>query len=264
MANKTLAQLFRKHDGKISDKWSLYLTEYERVFSNYQERAISLFEIGVQNGGSLEIWAQYFKNAKKLVGCDINPDCGQLRFKDTRITVLVGDINSKSTKDAVLALSPTYDIIIDDGSHQSGDIIRSFALYFPALSRGGIYIVEDLHCSYQQDHEGGLYFPFSAISFFKYLVDILNYAHWGVEKPQNEIFDEFTRRYSFALDGDFLGYVHSVEFINSLCIVRKENLQKNMLGGRSVSGVIESVTQNLLAMKGSQLTTSQRFNPWSQ
>jgi len=69
---KTLKQLFLEHQGKVSDKWSLYLDEWDRFFKPYRDQSINLLEIGIQNGGSLEIWSRYFPKAGKLVGCDID------------------------------------------------------------------------------------------------------------------------------------------------------------------------------------------------
>ena len=73
MAKKTLKQLYGEHKGKVSDKWFSYLSEYERIFASYREMPLRLLEIGVQNGGSLEIWSKYFHKAEKLLGCDIRP-----------------------------------------------------------------------------------------------------------------------------------------------------------------------------------------------
>jgi hypothetical protein len=83
---KTLKELYMEHQGKVSDKWSLYLNEYERLLSPYRKMKINLLEIGVQNGGSLEIWGKYFPHAKKIIGCDINPDCKKLSYENTRMT----------------------------------------------------------------------------------------------------------------------------------------------------------------------------------
>lgn len=56
-----------------------------------------MLEIGVQNGGSLETWSDFFQAGKLFVGCDINPKCEGLRYKDPRIKVVVGDANESST-----------------------------------------------------------------------------------------------------------------------------------------------------------------------
>ena len=154
---KTLLDLYKAHEGKVSDKWALYLREYDRLFAPYREQAISMLEIGIQNGGSLEIWNQYFPNAQKFVGCDINPECAKLTYADPRIAVIVGDATALETQVQVLAQSANFDLIIDDGSHTSSDIVKAFARYFPALKSGGLFVAEDLHCSYWQDYGSSLY-----------------------------------------------------------------------------------------------------------
>ena len=62
---KSLRQLYDEHTGKVSDKWALYLEVYDRAFGPYRERPVSLVEVGVQNGGSLEIWSRYFPAARR-------------------------------------------------------------------------------------------------------------------------------------------------------------------------------------------------------
>jgi cephalosporin hydroxylase len=134
---KDLKTFYESHTGKTSDKWESYFPVYDRIFSPYRDRNLSLLEIGIQNGGSLDIWAKYFANASKIIGCDIDPSCGKLRFSDNRISVLIGDIISSSIFRKIESLSQKFEIIIDDGSHNSDDIIRAFLLYFPFVSPGG-------------------------------------------------------------------------------------------------------------------------------
>jgi hypothetical protein len=134
MTKQTLEQLYAEHSGKVSDKWSIYLTEYDRIFNEYRDKPVRLLEIGIQNGGSLEIWSKFFPGAQKLVGCDINPDCARLIYDDLRIAVVVGDANTDAVQATVLQHSPVFDVIIDDGSHRSSDIVKSFARYFPGSS----------------------------------------------------------------------------------------------------------------------------------
>lgn len=242
--DKILQQFFADHEGKITDKWNLYIEEDERIFAPYRDRAIRLLEIGVQNGGSLEIWSKYFPNAEKIIGCDIDPKCGELKFSDERISVVVGDVNEKDIKQKILQKTDAFDIIIDDGSHKSSDIIRSFALYFPYLTNEGTYLVEDLHCSYWNDYEGGLHNPYSAISFFKRLADIVNYEHWRNGKSINSLLSEYESKFQINFSDMDLLNIHSIEFINSLCIIKKLPAEKNILGKRIIAGNEEIVTEN--------------------
>lgn len=241
---KTLQQFFMEHQGKITDKWNLYIEEDERIFAPYRDRAIRLLEIGVQNGGSLEIWSKYFPNAEKIIGCDIDPKCGELKFSDERISVVVGDVNENDIKQKILQKTDAFDIIIDDGSHKSSDIIRSFALYFPYLTNEGTYLVEDLHCSYWNDYEGGLHNPYSAMSFFKRLADIINYEHWRNGKSINSLLSEYESNFQINFSDMDLLNIHSIEFINSLCIIKKLPVEKNILGRRIIVGIDEFVTEN--------------------
>ena len=241
MTNKSLEQIYALHNGKVSDKWSSYLVEYGRIFGEYRDKPVSLLEIGVQNGGSLEIWSKYFTNAKNLLGCDINLDCANLVFEDSRIEIVVGDANSDVVQLKLLQHAAIFDLIVDDGSHCSSDIVRSFAKYFPHLADGGIFVVEDLHCSYWAEFEGGLYDPFSSIMFFKRLADIVNHEHWGIDKSRTEILHGFYLKYNFQIDEELLKHIHSIEFINSICVIRKNAPQNNILGSRIISGSDESI-----------------------
>jgi hypothetical protein len=72
------ADLHQRTNGKISDKWDKYLDAYDNALLDYRHKPVSLLEIGVQNGGSLETWAQFLPRARNIMGCDINPDCGKL------------------------------------------------------------------------------------------------------------------------------------------------------------------------------------------
>ncbi len=238
---KTFDQIYRQHDGKVSDKWSLYLSEYERLFAPYRNRPIRILEIGVQNGGSLELWGKYFPQAEKIIGCDLNPKCGELAYDDTRISIVVGNANAERTLRQILKRSESFDIVIDDGSHHSRDIVCSFIKYFSCLTEGGLYIAEDLHCSYWQEYMGGLYHPGSSVAFFKLLVDVINREHWGIEKARTELLHTFERYYGARTAEDLLRKIHSIEFINSLCVIRKCNDQSNLLGARAVAGVHETI-----------------------
>lgn len=261
---KSLLELYQSHTGKVSDKWALYLREYDRLFAPYREQAISLLEIGIQNGGSLEIWSQYFPNASTLIGCDINPDCGNLSFDDPRIAVVVGDATKPEVMANVLAQSAQFDLIIEDGSHISSDIVKAFALYFPALKSGGLFVAEDLHCSYWSEYEGGIYHPYSSMSFFKHIADMINHEHWGVRKKRTELIAGFKELSNFELSESLLGEISSVEFVNSVCVVRKKQADKNLLGLRIVAGKKAEVMPVILDLANTfSKAIPQHSNEWS-
>jgi len=247
----TLAELYQNHDGYVSDKWSSYLAVYERVLSPLKQAPISLLEVGVQNGGSLQIWAKYFSNHQKIVGCDINPDCAKLRFDTPTISVVVGDVTDSDTLLSVATVAPRLDIIIDDGSHTSRDIVSTFCALFPHLKQDGLFIVEDLHCSYWLEWEGGLNTLDSSMEFFKCLADIINFEHWQSNISRHELLERFNIPGEIT-EVDLAG-IHSIEFVNSMCIIKRRPPQQNTLGIRNVVGV----DQNVCAVKHTNGSTSQ-------
>jgi GT2 family glycosyltransferase len=262
---RSLRELYMSHRGKVSDKWSSYLPEYDRLFSAYRDRPIRLLEIGVQNGGSLEIWAKYFANAKNIIGCDVDPACAKLEFDDDRISVIIGDANSDAAATAVRRRARALDIIIDDGSHRSGDVVKSFSRYFPLLAYGGLYVIEDLHCSYWKRFDGGLYAPFSSVTFLKRLADIANYQHWGFTASRADVLKGFASEYEIELPEAVLETLHSVELTNSLGIVRKERPDRNRLSKRLIAGSIAGVAPETLHLDPlAPPRSDETENEWAQ
>jgi hypothetical protein len=98
-----LLSLYSSHEGKLSDRWSSYLTHYSRILEPWRTRRVRLLEIGIQNGGSLELWSRFFPQPALLVGCDIDPKCASLRYDDRRIKVVVADASSEEARQQITA-----------------------------------------------------------------------------------------------------------------------------------------------------------------
>lgn len=233
---KNFREIFIGHNGKVANKWDIYLNTYSEKLAYFKDFPIRILEIGIQNGGSLEIWENYFHEAWLIVGCDINPRCSKLNYDSQKIRVVVGNINEQSTQKTILNYSNYYDLIIDDGSHNCSDIISTFANYFKYLSNNGVYVIEDLHCSYWKQFGGGLDYPNSSISFLKKLVDICNYEAWGLSVNREKFLKQFYDEYSISISEETLASIHSVEFFNSMCFIRKKEPSKNILGRDWVVG----------------------------
>lgn len=247
----SLKFLYQSHDGFVSDKWESYLEIYEEKFKEFKYNRVKLLEIGVQNGGSLEIWDKYFPNAQLILGCDINPLCKTLKFSSNKIKVILANASNPKTKNLISKYSSKFDVIIDDGSHKDRDTILNFINYFPLLEKNGLYIIEDLHCSYWRTHTSK---PgnFSPMEFFKLALDIINQEFW------EEFFYEKHRKKMLkllaALDIDFLyddlvgicKNIYSMEFYNSLLILRK---RESKLGKRIIAGKQALVDDAILKHK---------------
>lgn len=116
-----------------------YLDFYEKNLPKPSFKG-RLLEIGVMYGASLEMWREYYPNAE-IVGLDIN-DKSHINIPGVFI------LKRDATKPSDLDDLGMFDIIIDDGSHMTGDQIISLEiLYNNNLNKTGFYIIEDLHTS---------------------------------------------------------------------------------------------------------------------
>lgn len=223
-----LYDIFINKSSKYCDKWENYLAIYERELHRFVERGepVSLLEIGVQNGGSLELWTEYLPSDSYVTGIDINHDVVQLAFASPRTRALAFDATNLKAVDAHLG-DEVFDIIIDDGSHTSVDIIAAFDIYFDRLKPGGIYIVEDLHCSYIVEYGGGYRRKGTSIEWFKELADVVNCNHIREDEIDKE------NLYSHRL---LMRSVASVSFYDSVCVIEKLKLEKSRPYRRLVSG----------------------------
>jgi hypothetical protein len=254
----SLATLYAQHTGRVSQRWSSYLDVFERTFGPMREQQVRILEVGVQNGGSLELWAQYFRQAKVLVGSDIDQRCGDLTFDDPRIHVVVGDVTTDEAQGSVRAISDGFEVIIDDGSHRSADIIETFISMYPLLSEGGVYVIEDLHCSYFASFGGGLFAQRSAIGFLRRLIDIVNWSHWGLDRAAAVHLQPLTDRPLSAAFLASLPTIANLEFHDSMCIIRRDAGLQPRLGRRIVTGSEAAVDPASLTESGRYLVGETR------
>ena len=236
--NYSFSQVFNSHKGNYADKWEGYLFVYDEIFLNWKCKELSLLEIGVDNGGSLEIFYKFFNNIKAIVGVDINEKCRDIEMKDKGIEIIIGDAKSISTRENIEKISSTFDIIIDDGSHISSDIISNFVNLVELVSYGGLYIIEDLCCSYWKSYGGGLNNQLSAINFFKKLIDIINHQHWDEKFSIEDFFKKIGIDNINEKALHKLTFLKNITFFNSMCVLEFYDFSyKKGIGKRLCRGV---------------------------
>lgn len=175
-------QDFKTNNKKEIDKWLHYFPIYERHFSDWRNKALVFWEIGVQSGGSLQMWQRFFGPYAIIIGIDIDPDCA--KHSEDNIVVRIGNQSDKAFLQSVVDDFGPPDIILDDGSHVMSDILDTFMFMYPLLSKNGIYMVEDLHTAYDSRFGGNMEDPNTFINVSKSIIDDLNADHsWGKLKP---------------------------------------------------------------------------------
>lgn len=138
---KTLQEIYKPLES-LTDKGTLhsYIAPYEKLLAPYRDLPITLLEIGVQKGASLEMWSQYFAHPDtRIIGVDIE-DQRVKSCADSRTHFTLGNIVS----DAVLREIPALDIVIDDGSHVYWEQWLTFQKLWPRLKPTGLYVIEDV------------------------------------------------------------------------------------------------------------------------
>lgn len=198
----SLQSLFKTHSGRPVCKWIHYLEHYERHFSRFVGKPISVLEIGVEAGGSLQLWKNYFGGGAEIVGVDLDSDC---QFSEDQITVKIGHQTDLSFLRSVVESYGPFDIIIDDGSHKQKDIRKTFEFLYQHLKQDGVYVVEDLHCAYFNAFQGGLVSPNNFVQYLAGFVHDINFRY----------IQEFF--YSRKLPG-----LKSICFYDSMVFIEKE------------------------------------------
>ena len=157
------------------DKWAHYFPVYEQWFKKFRGTDVVFVEIGVQNGGSIQMWKNYFGNKAQIVGVDIDPRCKQ--FEEEQIAIEIGSQDDPNFWSAFKTKYPRVDILLDDGGHEMNQQIVTFQQMFPHISEGGVYMCEDCHTSYWSERNGGVRREGTYIEFAKNLIDELNAFH---------------------------------------------------------------------------------------
>ena len=134
-----------------NDKFTLgYMKVYHKYFFPFKKKKLKMLEIGVREGWSHILWANYFTNST-IYGIDnfadpvFNKLEKQYNFNNNKIKIFIG--NQEDEEFLNKNINFDLDIIIDDGGHRMDQQQISLGNLFKKLKPGGIYIIEDLHTS---------------------------------------------------------------------------------------------------------------------
>jgi hypothetical protein len=212
----SLEKLFRDSSGGF--KWQHYFDVYEEVLRSSRGKPTRILEIGVFEGGSARMWMGYFGVGSTYVGVDINPACTIHEDMDRNINIRIGDQTDGQFLQSVAAEFGPFDVIIDDGSHISSHVIRSFELLFPDhLREGGIYLVEDLHAAYWTEFRDQDY---SFLDFTRSLIDILHQPY--IDHPSSWSFRMDNERRLRELDVNFYcSAIREIRIFDSIVAIQK-------------------------------------------
>ncbi len=165
-------------------KWHHYFDIYERFLSPFRGRPVTLLEIGVYQGGSLEMWRAYLGPQARVVGIDIDPTCAA--YAGEGMQVLIGDQADPEFLRRVCAETGPLDVVVDDGGHTAAQQITAFEAIYPTMSCQGVYLVEDTHTAFWG---GGFADRYDGRSFLDYAFDRCRSLHeWTMRR---DAFDRY-------------------------------------------------------------------------
>lgn len=184
-----LTAYFHSNQGRLITKWLHYFDIYHRHFAPFRNRPVTVVEFGVFQGGSLQMWRDYFGSEARIIGVDIEPRC--LEFAEPQIEIHIGDQGDRRFLRQLAQDVGPIDIVIDDGGHKMRQQIATFEELWPSVVDGGVFLTEDLHTSYWRRYGGGYRRSGSFIEFVKNLID--QQHAWHSRDAESFVVDDYTR-----------------------------------------------------------------------
>jgi hypothetical protein len=229
-SSSTLLDMATQREGQPFLKWWHYFEAYSKELDaialasrqrdGLEVEPLRILEIGVWRGGSLGLWREYFGSQAVIFGVDIDPDSAQ--FDGLHGQIRIGSQADSTFLHSVIDEMGGVDIVIDDGSHISRDVVSTLRCLWPRLNEGGLYFIEDLHTSYWPAWGGGLRRKDSSIEALKSLIDVLHQPYY---KGEADVYD-------LGISRDELS---SISFYDSVAVLTKRSspMPRPFRGGSS-------------------------------
>lgn len=188
-------------EGRYFNKHTHFAEIYDEILKPYIGKEMTLVELGVSHGGSLQLWREYLGGMARIVGLDVAEHC---LYNESQIECYLVDQSKQDDLNKIAQIAPIIDLFIDDGSHYSEDQIATFETVFPLIKPGGIYVCEDVHTSYRELYHMGYKNPGSFIEYCKNIVD-------SMYKNESEQ----------IIPNTHFNMIKSIEFHFALVVIRK-------------------------------------------
>ena len=124
-----------------------YLPLYQELLKRKKETAKNVLEVGIDEGGSIKLWSDFFTNATTY-GIDIRSIDNvwdELKNKNNIKLYTSYDAYDENTfKLNFLCKGIKFDFLLDDGPHTLESMIKFIKLYSQIMTDDGILIIEDV------------------------------------------------------------------------------------------------------------------------
>ena len=150
-ATKNLTDIYLayKHAWRF-DHWIEYGAHFQQHLPAASKGSrLRMLEIGVQSGGSINVWKDYYGRGLYYVGMDLNQACKKRERVEDNIHIEIGSQTDLQRLKEICAAHGPFDIVVDDGGHAIHQIKTTMGALWPeeakCLTPTAVYAIEDLH-----------------------------------------------------------------------------------------------------------------------
>ena len=172
-----LANKYKTDKGTKTDFRHGFTEYYEPYLLKYENPKI--LELGTGTGASAKMFSAFYDGECEIISVDINDLSAALKDVPNCKTVQLDLGDENKVNEFIESLGDKkFDIIIDDASHLTTHQYISLIKFCDLVNDGGIFIMEDLHCSYSDENFEETLFAF--LTNFKFNSYFLNQAEYDI------------------------------------------------------------------------------------
>lgn len=197
---------FFDHWLEYADRYQLHLPNPKNI--RKKKRKIRMLEIGVQSGGSVRVWKQYYGNNLVYTGLDADSRCKRSESPEENIFIEIGSQENHEVLKSVCDKYGPFHVIVDDGGHTNNTITNSLLYLFPRSScmhHRGIYVIEDTHTVASEGSYGISEIPAGLFASM--------HTYWAANQTMPSNYDE-----KFSV---FAGKIEEIHLYDSMIFISK-------------------------------------------
>jgi len=254
-----IEELYDKYNEKpFLDHWMQYGRAYEKHLPRPETartlgKQVKILEIGVQSGGSVRLWKQYYGDTLMYVGLDIDRRAKRSESLEENIHIELGSQADWTKLEEICDKYGPFDVIIDDGGHSYPMILTSLLFLYPkdkCMKTNSVYAIEDMH-TLVTEHK----MPSIFSNIFGAMMD-----YWCVKR---QVKPDDCKFYDPAYKG-FSGKVLGVHYYDSQGFIERGVQQKLQRFGRPKDSPKKSFFHFPYGGAGNvQIVNSPMPEPWS-
>ena len=156
-----LLSVYETYNGSyLFDHWKEYASKYEtNLYSILRDfpsdKTFRMLEIGVQSGGSVQVWKSYFHSrAFYYVGMDIEKRCKRSEDIENNIFIEIGSQLKPTDLMNICKKHGPFHFIVDDGGHtfeMMQTALKTLFISDQCMVENSLYVIEDMHTMVKSD-----------------------------------------------------------------------------------------------------------------